>query len=241
MFRDRCSDEEGALLATDVDAGRLGPVAGGTARVHAILWPGLLVMAGVAAVVEPSVSRLLPDPAPQQAPTIGEALTSAGGNWFLLTLPFLLVGALAVGWGQRPAADPVAVSLAVGLVAGSTMVEVVGMAARQWLHWSGVDIAPELLYAVSSTLLAAAWLTVRGRRPVALLASPLAGVVSWFTIPTVDTALSDRIRDLFGVGTPAMFVLVVMAYALSALAISAATFAVAMWRRAQPTTELRTS
>jgi hypothetical protein len=136
----------------------------GSGRVHLILWPTLVVLAGVVAVVQPTV------------PVFHDKLVYADVHWMLETLPVVLAGALAAFLGQRPNVRP-AVGLAACLVAGSTIAETVGIAG---LALGLLYVEAATIYAVSSTLLAGAWLAVRGRGPLALLAGPLAGVASWF-------------------------------------------------------------
>jgi hypothetical protein len=199
-------------------------------RVHAILWPVLLVLAGIAAAVEPAVERLLP-PVGAFPPPFGDALLRYGSDWLLWTLPVVAAGALAAVLGRRSSVRP-AWGLPAWLVAGSTLVEIIGGAT-----WSSVLGAPGLgilrtIYALSSVLMATAWLTVRGWRPLALLTSLFAGLASWLTMP-ID--LDGIIRDWLGTGRLAIFVTFIVAYTVQALVIGVAVVAGLAWRRVQPT------
>jgi hypothetical protein len=206
-------------------------------RVHAILWPVLFVLAGVAAALQPALERLLPPLGNERLP-FGDAVARYGSDWLLGTLPVLAAGALAVVLGQRGGMRP-AWGSAAWLAAGSMLVEIVGGAA-----WLSVFDAPGLgslamVYAVSSILLAGAWMMVRGRRPLALATTLFAGIASWFTIPKlVGQSLYGAIRDTFGTGTLAMFVIFIAAYVLQALVIGVAVVAELAWRRVRPAAPL---
>jgi hypothetical protein len=207
----------------------------GKSRVHAILWPTLLVLAAVAALAEPGVSRLLPVSARDPL----EALAWSAGQWLLGTLAVLLAAALALLLRGRPAMGS-ALGLAALMVALSTLVEIVGLAARLFLFdFIGGAVEPAAIWALSSTLMAGAWLTARGWRPLALLASPLAGVASWFTIP-IPPALADA-GDLFGTGIFSVYTNFCLVYALQVLVISVATLTALGWHRVRPTAPLRHS
>jgi hypothetical protein len=202
----------------------------GTGRVHAILWPTLVALAGVLAVVQPGILSLVPDGGADSLP-FDQTLASSSLHWLMETLPIVLAGALAVFLGQRKDVRP-PVGLAVCLVAGSTLAETVGIAAVQVLGLVDVEVAATI-YAISSTLLAGAWLAVRGRGSLALLASPLAGVASWFAFPTLAADISGLIRDRLGTGTLAIFVESAALYALEVLVIGVPTVVVLLWRRAR--------
>jgi hypothetical protein len=100
------------------------------------------------------------------------------------TLPVLLAGGFAVGAALRRAR----LLLGLCLVVGSTAVEVVGYAAWSAFATSSITWWREAIYAISATFLAGAWLTFRGWDPPALLASPIAGIASWFAVPHLTAA-----------------------------------------------------
>jgi hypothetical protein len=199
----------------------------------------MLVLAGVAAVAQPGLSRLVPETGSDPL-AFGDSLIRSGIDWLLGTAPVLAAGALAILFGQRSVVRP-AWGLASCLIAVSTLIEIVGMATWwRFVDVEGLDV-PATLYAASSIALAAAWLVVRGWKPLALFTSVLTGFASWFTIPALlAEGLFAPIRDALGTGAVAMFVTFIAVYTLQALVIGVAVMAALAWRRVRPTAQLRT-
>jgi len=181
-------------------------------RSHITLWVTLILLAGVAAVVHVRIS-LFGD---MQGNIFRQALIDAANAWLLGTLPVLLAGGLAIAMAPRRTR----LLLAVCFVFGSTVVEVVGYATWSALSTSSVTWWREAIYAVSAVFLAAAWLTARAWGPPGLLASPIAGIASWFVIPHFTAVLYHRSEMRWGYGTWGQFIGLVAGFALEVLVLS---------------------
>jgi len=190
-------------------------------RCHLSLWVALILLARVAAVVDVRVSLF-------GGSIFGQALADAGSDWLVGTLPVLLAGGLAIGVAFRRTR----LLLAACLVFGSTVVEVVGYAAWSAFSTSSVTWWQEAIYAVSTVFLAAAWLTARAWGLPGLLASPIAGLASWFAIPHFTTVLYRRSEMWWGYGAGGHFVGLASGYALEVLVLGLPAVVLIVLRRA---------
>jgi hypothetical protein len=181
-------------------------------RVHLALWPALILLAGVVAVVQIRIS-LFGD---MQASNFLVGLVSAFNFWLTETLPILLAGGLAIAVATRRGrllrpACLVLCSIAVDVVAYATW----------WAYFTlPVEWARQAIYALSAVFAAAAWLAARGWDRSRLAASLIAGLASWVAVPHLTAAVYDGAQKLWGSGTAGQFAGIAAAYVLQVLVLS---------------------
>jgi hypothetical protein len=115
------------------------------------------------------------------------------------------------------------------------MVEVFGYAAWSAFVDSSADWWREAIYALSATLLAGAWLLARAWGWSGVLASPIAGIASWFAVPQLTAVLYRQAEMRWGYGTGGQFIGYLAGYALGLLVISLPALALIASRRRRTT------
>lgn len=198
-------------------------------RIHLTLWLTLILLALLAGTVQIRIS--LPSDVRDNA--FLQALVDAFDAWLVGTLPILLAGGFAIAMATRRGR----MLLPACLVLGSAVVEMVGYAAWSAFSTSSSAWPRQAVYALSAVLLAAAWLAARGGDRSGLLASPFAGLASWFAVPHLTAALYRQAQTQWGSGTAGQFVGLAACYALEVLVFSIPAITLIILRSPQATDE----